>query len=436
MNATILLVVAATTLLKDRESWLTSGLLADLTKTFELLILSAVIFSLGLAVAAVIRRLGNNRVISRTAGAFALLPFVLLVSATILAGVALPALIYAHRKGNLRADESLWDSVLGGRLKTPLAWFEWFASVATIGGAIFLILTGILIWRDVFRNATEGGRLSRWGTALLGVGLLLLVAIAGALVLSMVRKAGLGKNEIDVSAGLLWLVLGIVSAMLRKVIVQYVGDVAIYVTPYRVDAFYELRNDIKAVVSRAARSVYSLQENGRHQYDAVFVMGHSLGSVIVYDALNELIMNDLADGTGLNVPARTPLMLTFGSPLDKTAFLFAVQHNLEGPREALASAGQPLIQEYSYRPAHWVNVYSPWDIISGPLDLYDAVPHAWHDLDAEGRRRIVSQRVCNLIDPNANTLLAAHVQYWDNSLIYEVLYQAIKSFESAPAWTG
>ena len=30
-----------------------------------------------------------------------------------------------------------------------------------------------------------------------------------------------------------------------------------------------------------------------------------------------------------------------------------------------------MIQDYAYRPKQWINIYSPWDIISGYLDLYD-----------------------------------------------------------------
>ena len=63
-------------------------------------------------------------------------------------------------------------------------------------------------------------------------------------------------------------------------------------------------------------------------------VGRSLGSVIVYDVLNRLVNEDEAIGCSLKVVARTPLLLTFGSPLDRTAFLFAVQRQNtgEGPR--------------------------------------------------------------------------------------------------------
>ncbi len=230
-----------------------------------------------------------------------------------------------------------------------------------------------------------------------------------------------------------WFLLVAASAAVRRVLIQYVGDVAIYISPYKLDEFNELREEIKKKLTKAARNVYSLQdEGGRPYYDKVFVVGHSLGSVIAYDVLNELIRSDQAaqkgshfpELSGLGVAQRTPLLLTFGSPLDKTAFLFAVQYDCRerGPREALASAGQPLIQSYDCRPERWVNVYSPWDIISGSLNLYDVDLIDDKPLDPKHE----AKKVCNIKDPKATTLFAAHVEFWKNDLIYEVLHQEIR----------
>jgi hypothetical protein len=60
-----------------------------------------------------------------------------------------------------------------------------------------------------------------------------------------------------------------------------------------------------------------------------------------------------------------------------------------------------------------VNIYSPWDIISGSLEYFD-LP------DSSDPRR-----VDNLRDREATTLLMAHVEYWDNGLLPEVLSKAL-----------
>jgi hypothetical protein len=148
------------------------------------------------------------------------------------------------------------------------------------------------------------------------------------------------------------------------------------------------------------------------------MVGHSLGSVIAYDTLNRLIQEDeSAPGVPptplprLNVVARTPLFLTFGSPLDKTAFIFGIAgKKTTEAREALAASVQPMICDYQFRPRRWVNIYSSWDLVSGSLGFYD--PPGSVD----------SRRIENVRDPLATTLLAAHLEYWTNPLLFEILH--------------
>jgi hypothetical protein len=155
----------------------------------------------------------------------------------------------------------------------------------------------------------------------------------------------------------------------------------------------------------------------------------------VYDTLNKMINDDELATTGgadvtrccdgapvesLRTRRRTKLLLTFGSPLDKIAFLFHIQSGGRAgeAREALASATQPLITDTERPP--WVNVWSPQDIISGDLDFYDLPDKSNHS------------RVKNIIDPHATTLLAAHTQYWQNDLIYCWIRNVIGS----QSWSG
>lgn len=107
-------------------------------------------------------------------------------------------------------------------------------------------------------------------------------------------------------------------------------------------------------------------------------------------------------------------MITFGSPLDKTAFLFRTQvSSARNLREALAARQQPSILDYQkFRPIEtfrWINIHAPADIISGQLDYYDA----------SDRTNLTDVNpVINLVDPEATTLLLAHVQYWDNATLH------------------
>ena len=81
----------------------------------------------------------------------------------------------------------------------------------------------------------------------------------------------------------------------------------------------------------------------------------------------------------------------------------------------LAASSQPMLQDYCWRPERWINIYSPWDIISGALEYYD-LP------DATDRRRVTNQR-----DKAATTLLMAHVEYWEDPMLPQVLSEVLTS---------
>jgi hypothetical protein len=205
-----------------------------------------------------------------------------------------------------------------------------------------------------------------------------------------------------------WVLVIGATVVVRWFLIQYVGDVAAYVQPQVIDRFYELRKEIKKCVWTTVNAVYREKE-----YRDVIVVGHSLGSVVAYDVLNLLLVDDkLKPGAAPEVAGRTRLLLTFGSPLDKTAFIFAAQGSGTEAREALAASFQPLITDEQVRP-RWVNIYSPWDIISGSLDYYDR------------KDRSNRNAVENIRDRKATTLLAAHVEYWHNDKLFETIVDAL-----------
>ncbi len=159
----------------------------------------------------------------------------------------------------------------------------------------------------------------------------------------------------------------------------------------------------------------------------MILIGHSLGSVIAYDALNAAISWDAVEKGGrMEVVRRTRRLITFGSPLDKTAFLFRTQ--VSGPRfmrEALAAQKQPLILDYRrWRPKdsfRWVNIYSRADVISGKLSYYDLAQDPGNS-PPPGYNPVI-----NKPDYQAWIPFAAHIQYWNNSTLREELFAAIGS---------
>jgi len=225
-----------------------------------------------------------------------------------------------------------------------------------------------------------------------------------------------------------WPFLIFLSSQIRTLLVEFVGDVAIYITPNKLDRFYAVRQKIKDTALQSARAVYlAMGRDQKFQYEKIAIIGHSLGSVIAYDTLNRLIIEDHLSGGALRVVERTALFETFGSPLNKIAFLFTIQGtDTFQIREQLAESVQPLITDYArYRTFPWINVRSPQDIVSGEVYLYD-----WCAQTCAGGNPATVQippgrRATERIDPDACVALAAHVEYWKNPLIWQELYDHI-----------
>jgi hypothetical protein len=210
----------------------------------------------------------------------------------------------------------------------------------------------------------------------------------------------------------------------RYFLIEYVGDVAAYISPYKDSKFDELRQQIRQVGLDVGKVIYGFGTNQAAvpRYERLVVVGHSLGSVLAYDTLNALVNMDNVSGPvdARHVIQRTRALITFGSPLDKTAFIFRTQAGSDQAwiREQLAASMQPLIVDYpQYRPPTftWVNIWSPMDIISGALDYYDDPKVLGSD----------PRHVQNEVDREATRPLLAHVQYWGNERLRETLYKYV-----------
>ncbi|MEA2568236.1 MAG: hypothetical protein QOI24_237 [Acidobacteriota bacterium] len=69
---------------------------------------------------------------------------------------------------------------------------------------------------------------------------------------------------------------------------------------------------------------------------------------------------------------------------------------------------QPMLANSAVRP-RWINIHSHHDIISGGLQYFDSALTPRH------------ARVQNIIDPDARVPFAAHVEYWENPLLWKTL---------------
>ena len=221
-----------------------------------------------------------------------------------------------------------------------------------------------------------------------------------------------------------WILLLAEAFVVRYFLIEFVGDVAAYISPYKDSKFDEIRHQIQKVGLDVGKVIYGFgpPQPTTPQYTKIVIAGHSLGSVLAYDTLNALINQDNVSAAydQRGVVQRTRALLTFGSPLDKTAFIFRMQarNNQAWIREQLAASVQPLIVSYElYRKPFfdWINIWSPMDIISGELNYYDD----------PARPPNLPPCVQNMVDPKASIPLYAHVQYWGNPLLRKQLYRLV-----------
>lgn len=422
MNAVVLVVSAARAPLgQTPPAWLSDALFCDLTITLNVFLVIATVFVATVGVASASRR-PRLRWLHRVLGPVSALAFALTLLAAILAGIGLPLLILSHLQhgGGWNADVPRWSSVLG---EPRAAALNTWASVVFLALPVIALAYGLVSWAWRLISAAgsqmreRGGRGGRLSSFLVltgfGIGVVLLAAE-----ISFLWPSWEADNHWPLRLLVTWAVVLLLSWTVRAFLVQYLGDVAAYVESHSLDRFAALRARIRDSVIERARAVYGA--TGAEAYAGVVVVGHSLGSVVSYDMLNQLLCEDAIDRRAgrptRDVARRTPLFLTFGSPLDKTAFVFAIQHRrTTQAREALAASTQPMLQDYDARPARWVNIHSPWDIISGELEYYD-LP------GASDPRRVLNRK-----DAGATTLLLSHVEYWESDELPRVLTEALLS---------
>jgi len=151
------------------------------------------------------------------------------------------------------------------------------------------------------------------------------------------------------------------------------------------------------------------------QYDRIIIAGHSLGSVIAYDVLNRLNIEANLERAESHLTGALKGLVTFGSPLDKTAFFFRehtakdqyirrqiIEHLFSFKAKPLDLQKNDVRVENTIAPKlnsiQWINFYDDLDPVSGHLDFYR-------------------------VDENIKMSLGkpwglAHIAYWSDSQMY------------------
>jgi hypothetical protein len=168
-----------------------------------------------------------------------------------------------------------------------------------------------------------------------------------------------------------------------KLMAELMGDVVIYTTADVRSQNYAIR---QRVLKGAVEALRLLLE--RDDYQQIVLVGHSLGSVIAYDALNRITLElNAPDGLKPEQAQKIAGLVTFGSPLDKVAFFFReptdeqefvrrqVLDHLHGFKHLPFPGDEGLIQisnpiRHQLDKICWLNFYHLQDPVSGHLDAY------------------------------------------------------------------
>jgi hypothetical protein len=233
----------------------------------------------------------------------------------------------------------------------------------------------------------------------------------------------------------LTLLLGVLLSVIiwsgSRFLLRYAGGVALYVTSDTSSEFHRTREAIKEAASRLLRGLLLHGEDdpdGAESagYDRIVLVGHSLGSVIAYDALNRISREHRAEGTRRALPlGKIQGLLTMGSPLDKVAYFFREQvgdeHAVHAQllsflhptkrRSSRRDDGPYVLEPYGvpFGRLRWTHLHATSDPLSDPLVFYD-----------------VDRRVTRNYP-----LWNAHGAYWRDPVAYEELGQLLAGKEEA-----
>jgi len=227
------------------------------------------------------------------------------------------------------------------------------------------------------------------------------------------------------------LIVGMLAAyVVRLILVDYVGDLAVYLGSDERSENFAARSQILDECSQSLTAILRAKSGNGPAFDRVVIVGHSLGSVIAYDAVNELL--DRARSGAIPDPAdlrRLSGMVTFGCPLNKVYYFFREQLP---PRQEIRRQILDLLHSFRIFKARiadqftftgvepqlwkeaeaalekdflWINVWSISDPISGKLLFYD-LGSADNQLHLFYRRPLV-----------------AHVLYWEDPRFYDFVIQ-------------
>jgi hypothetical protein len=274
-------------------------------------------------------------------------------------------------------------------------------------------------WRDRFRFAMA---LTLWRAlpllAALTTGILAVPLTAAWLAARVVdAPAGTGAGLATAAIALLWLL----AFPFARLLVRTLGDVEVYATYTEASERHEAHEACVAQGVAVLRRALADPDTSR-----VVLVGHSLGSVVAWDALRTLALEARARAGAPDAPRIDKLarVITYGSPVDKIRFFHFADDRADPTfRRVLETlrvdtAGAP----FDTRPGGlaWDNYFDPADLVAGRLESPN---------DRAMTSPVINVAVANGEFANPFT---THVDYLKNRIVLDGVLTAIQG-DARPA---
>ncbi len=183
--------------------------------------------------------------------------------------------------------------------------------------------------------------------------------------------------------------------ILKKFLVGFLGDVAIYVSDFEVREDINVRREIiKKTLRQLGYLVRrkKLLKNGEDSeeffYDDIVIVAHSLGSAVAYDALNRALFHDGEKHNGTeDARKRIKQLYTVGSPLEKIWYYWRDRSHISDPiYQGILADLKGIVDKNNensqFHHVSWDNIWCFTDVVSSSLHRYGEVVnhHDWPTL--------------------------------------------------------
>ncbi len=232
----------------------------------------------------------------------------------------------------------------------------------------------------------------------------------------------------------------------RWILIHYVGDVAVYVNIDERTKNFAARSQIldectSTLINILHQTIPTAQNFPR--FNRIIVAGHSLGSVIAYDSLNQLLNRARVNVFGTPGPnhvhaqldlSRLTGLVTFGSPLNKIYYFFREQVSAKQTyRRQLVG----LLNSFRIK----TGIIDPSIPATEKLSNLNPLPPAWLAADTWLNYKFTWINAWSLLDPVSGKLLfydlqaqksfpyrvpvLAHMSYWDDPSFYQFVISGL-----------